>query len=412
MAADAARRPLPRAHPEALPRRGRGRRVSPSAHRWRPCRAGIIGLYEYANQVFELAGGRLLLRGHNTSGKTKALELLLPFCLDGDISPKQARPVRRRSTRRCGGTSSAAPGTKSELGTSGSSSSASGRAASSSASPVGIGMRANRSLPGEVPRWYFIVRDRIVGEDLQLVRAREPIGRADLAAELGDDGEILDAAKAYRGRLNDLLFGFAGEEQYQTMLRLMRDLRRPAPLQDARPLARGGAARRRPARDRRRADAPTGRRPRADRDARAWPHAAPAMCASACVVSTSGPTAPTRVRPCASAPTRCGRRRRPSTTPPSCFGRRARSSSANRVAPSRPRPSAPPPSAPPFVSGRARRARQLGGVGLGGRGGGDRRACAPRRCERRRQRAREPRRRRQPPPASEAELIAARAARG
>src|SRR5919106_2949675 len=50
-------------------------------------RAGIVNLYEYDDQVFELADGRLLLRGHNTSGKTKALELLLPFCLDGDINP-------------------------------------------------------------------------------------------------------------------------------------------------------------------------------------------------------------------------------------------------------------------------------------------------------------------------------------
>ena len=66
--------------------------MSPGSTRWRPRRAGIINLYEYANQVFDFAGGRLLLRGHNTSGKTKALELLLPFCLDGDISPKKLDP--------------------------------------------------------------------------------------------------------------------------------------------------------------------------------------------------------------------------------------------------------------------------------------------------------------------------------
>ena len=66
--------------------------MSPGSTRWRPRRAGLINLYEYANQVFDFAGGRLLLRGHNTSGKTKALELLLPFCLDGDISPKKLDP--------------------------------------------------------------------------------------------------------------------------------------------------------------------------------------------------------------------------------------------------------------------------------------------------------------------------------
>src|SRR5918996_804213 len=58
-------------------------------------RAGILNLYEYDDQVFEPADGRLLLRGHNTSGKTKALELLLPFCLDGDISPRKLDPFAR-----------------------------------------------------------------------------------------------------------------------------------------------------------------------------------------------------------------------------------------------------------------------------------------------------------------------------
>src|SRR5829696_7622186 len=53
-------------------------------------RAGIVNLYEYADR-------RLLLRGHNTSGKTKALELLLPFCLDGDISPRKLDPFAKNA---------------------------------------------------------------------------------------------------------------------------------------------------------------------------------------------------------------------------------------------------------------------------------------------------------------------------
>ena len=63
--------------------------------RFRPVRAGIVNLYEYGDQVFAFSGGRLLLRGHNTSGKTKALELLLPFCLDGDIAPHKLDPFAR-----------------------------------------------------------------------------------------------------------------------------------------------------------------------------------------------------------------------------------------------------------------------------------------------------------------------------
>ena len=91
---------------------------------------------------------------------------------------------------------------------------------------AGIGMRAHRAQ-ADVPRWYFIARNRTIGADLALLRGRDPIGKAELAAALGDDGEVLDSQRDYRARLNDLLFGFGGEEQYQTMLRLMRDLRRP-----------------------------------------------------------------------------------------------------------------------------------------------------------------------------------------
>jgi uncharacterized protein (TIGR02680 family) len=199
--------------------------MSPSTNRWRPRRAGIINLYEYANQVFDFAGGRLLLRGHNTSGKTKALELLLPFCLDGDIRPTKLDPF--------------ASGAKDmrwnlvgcidqeqrdgyvwleferidETGV-------------TRRLTAGIGMRASKQLP-KVTRWYFIARERRVGADLQLMRGDNPIGKAELAATLGDDGEVLESPRDYRARLGDLLFGFGGEEQYQTMLRLMLDLRRP-----------------------------------------------------------------------------------------------------------------------------------------------------------------------------------------
>jgi uncharacterized protein (TIGR02680 family) len=199
--------------------------MSPGSTRWRPRRAGIINLYEYADQVFDFAGGRLLLRGHNTSGKTKALELLLPFCLDGDISPKKLDPFgagykdMKWNLTGCTGDVNRVgyawleferigqPGTVQRL-------------------TVGVGMRHNRDLP-DVTRWYFVARNRTIASDLSLLRGRDPISKAELAAALGDDGEVLETQRDYRNRLNDLLFGFGGDEQYQTMLRLMRDLRRP-----------------------------------------------------------------------------------------------------------------------------------------------------------------------------------------
>ena len=193
--------------------------------RFRPVRAGIVNLYEYGDQVFAFSGGRLLLRGHNTSGKTKALELLLPFCLDGDIAPHKldpfARAAKHMKWNRVGCVDDdqrigyvwveferiADDGGVQRI-------------------TAGIGLKANRSL-AEVRRWHFVAHERRIGEDLSLLRGREPLSRADLVAELGDDGEVLDHQAAYRERLNALVFGFAGMEQYQTMLRLMLELRRP-----------------------------------------------------------------------------------------------------------------------------------------------------------------------------------------
>lgn len=199
--------------------------MSPSANRWRPRRAGIINLYEYANQVFDFAGGRLLLRGHNTSGKTKALELLLPFCLDGDTRPTKLDPFASGAKDMKWNLVGCIDGEQrdgyvwleferiDETGV-------------TRRLTAGIGMHASKALAG-VTRWYFVARERSVGGDLQLMRGDNPIAKAELAAALGDDGEVLDSARDYRGRLSDLLFGFSGEEQYQTMLRLMLDLRRP-----------------------------------------------------------------------------------------------------------------------------------------------------------------------------------------
>ncbi|MDQ2761909.1 MAG: TIGR02680 family protein [Actinomycetota bacterium] len=199
--------------------------MSPSSQRWRPRRAGIVNLYEYSDQVFDFASGRLLLRGHNTSGKTKALELLLPFCLDGDISPIKLDPF-----------ASAYKDMKWNLIGCCEAEKRTGyvwleferldRDGAAERLTAGIGLRANKDLQS-VARWHFVARNRMIGHDLLLLHGSDPIGKADLAAALGDDGEVLDSQRDYRARLNDLLFGFGGEEQYQTMLRLMRDLRRP-----------------------------------------------------------------------------------------------------------------------------------------------------------------------------------------
>ena len=55
------------------------------AERWKLSRAGIINVYQYGDEVLTFAGGRLLLRGVNGSGKSTAMNMLLPFLLEADV---------------------------------------------------------------------------------------------------------------------------------------------------------------------------------------------------------------------------------------------------------------------------------------------------------------------------------------
>ncbi|WP_330273926.1 TIGR02680 family protein [Lentzea sp. NBC_00516] len=53
--------------------------------RWTPERAGILNVWRYYDEIFRFHKGRLLLRGPNGTGKSKALELLLPFLFDASL---------------------------------------------------------------------------------------------------------------------------------------------------------------------------------------------------------------------------------------------------------------------------------------------------------------------------------------
>ena len=52
-----------------------------AACRWHLNRAGIVNVYQYGDEVLNFSGGRLLLRGVNGSGKSTAMNMLLPFLL-------------------------------------------------------------------------------------------------------------------------------------------------------------------------------------------------------------------------------------------------------------------------------------------------------------------------------------------
>ena len=72
----------------------------PVRSRWQPLRAGILNLFLYDEQVFAFHNGRLLLRGNNGTGKSMALEVLLPYLLDAELTCACRKPRPRHASRR------------------------------------------------------------------------------------------------------------------------------------------------------------------------------------------------------------------------------------------------------------------------------------------------------------------------
>ncbi|MBT2446712.1 TIGR02680 family protein [Streptomyces sp. ISL-43] len=189
--------------------------------RFVPTRAGIINLWDYRDEEFSFAGGWLVLRGPNGSGKTKALEVLFPFVLDGRIDPKRLNPFAAED--RTMKSNLLFRGQEGALGyvwiefthrTTG------------QAVTCGVGLHAqkHRDTPA---RWHFVADGRI-GEDFSLLTDDDrPLTKKQLTAELAPlSAEVIASATDYRTAVDQRLFGL-GRERYEQLLTLILTLRRP-----------------------------------------------------------------------------------------------------------------------------------------------------------------------------------------
>jgi len=204
--------------------------------RFRPNRYGIVSLYQYAEQVFSPEDGRLALRGRNTSGKSKALELLVPFVLDGDITPRKldafASPTRAKTMRwnliectddygrdakRIGYVWAEFVRLRDD--------------GDEQVLTCGIGLEAVRGSDGIKDRWYFVTPQRI-GIDLHLCRdvrdERQPLVKGDLAeAVRAGGGQLFDSQADYKEALRSALLPFPSKDLYEQHLEVIRQLRKP-----------------------------------------------------------------------------------------------------------------------------------------------------------------------------------------
>jgi uncharacterized protein (TIGR02680 family) len=193
--------------------------------RFRLARAGLLNVWQYDEQVFEFADGRLLLRGSNGAGKSKTLEMLLPFVLDGDKARMTASGRHHTSLlwlmldgyggqNRAGylWVEFARPG---------------------ETITCGVGIRASQSAR-TASAWFFTVPGR-VGEQLTLEDEAGPLAKERLRVAVeAVGGHYFESARPYKEHVGRTLFGLE-PTHYDELLRLLYWLRQPQVGEDIEP---------------------------------------------------------------------------------------------------------------------------------------------------------------------------------
>jgi uncharacterized protein (TIGR02680 family) len=189
--------------------------------RWRLCRAGIVNVWFYLDNEFSLSGGRMILRGTNGSGKSRALEMLLPFLLDADRRRMDATGAARVSLDELMRTGAQGQSNRTgylwlELARPG------------EYLTIGALVRHSQSA-SSTKVWYFTTPLRVGGGLSLMSAAREPLSRDALTELIGAE-RITDSAHAHRDHIRALVFGLhgeAGRDRYDGLLQLVHTLRAP-----------------------------------------------------------------------------------------------------------------------------------------------------------------------------------------
>ncbi|MDR3084177.1 MAG: TIGR02680 family protein, partial [Streptomyces sp.] len=196
--------------------------------RWQPHRAGILNVWRYYDETFTFHQGRLLLRGQNGTGKSKALELLLPFLFDASLRPN------RLST--FGGSERTMHWNLLGQGASGKTRVGyvwmEFRRVGDDGTEhwFGCGARLHASVHTTTAHAdYFTTTARITHPDgVHLVNdTGQPLTKAALTEALRDRGEVHPSATDYRTTVRRELFAGMGEQRYESLLSALLQLRQP-----------------------------------------------------------------------------------------------------------------------------------------------------------------------------------------
>jgi uncharacterized protein (TIGR02680 family) len=195
--------------------------------RWRPIRAGIINVWRYYDETFRFHHGRLLLRGPNGTGKSKALELLLPYLMDANLRPHRLstfgsgdRTMHWNLMGQGNQGSTRVGYVWLEFGR--------GDGARPEWFCCGARLQATTNTTNVQPT-YFTTTQRIgLPGGLPLVNdAGRPLTRADLASAIGDAGVVHPSPTEYRRAVRRTLFPGITEQRYDALITALLQLRTP-----------------------------------------------------------------------------------------------------------------------------------------------------------------------------------------
>lgn len=192
--------------------------------RWQPTRAGILNIWRYYDETFEFHDGRLLLRGPNGTGKSKALELLLPYLFDASLRANRLSTFgTSERTMHWNLMGEGATGTtrvgyvwlefarlpeRNEWFT------------------CGARLQATSRTTNVTPDYF--TTSRRIGTDLALTNsAGQPLTRAVLAEELGNQGIVHPNGTEYRNTVRQALFPGLSEQRYESLITALLQLRTP-----------------------------------------------------------------------------------------------------------------------------------------------------------------------------------------
>lgn len=197
--------------------------------RWQMNKLGFVNFWLYDWEEFPFSEGRLLLRGENGAGKSVTTQSFIPFMLDGDLRPYRLDSFGSKDRKMA----YYLLGEEKEEST--------GYLYLEFIKPehrlyrtLVVGLRARRSS-STVEFWGFCLSDgRRIGtgaEDFALFETKGSqhisLTRQEVHNRFGDGENWVERGSDYKQMVNRMLFGCAEMEQYDRLLRLLIQLRKP-----------------------------------------------------------------------------------------------------------------------------------------------------------------------------------------